>query len=176
MIAGRGGAAAAAGTAILLGARNAMYGLRLSSLLRLQGVRRFITAQFVIDETTAMAIRGDTVEASRLGFLATAIAVYGLWNLGTIVGSVGAHFLSNPKNLGLDAAAPAAFLALLAPRIRSRESWAIALGGIATAMISTSFVPAGVPVLLAGITAAVIGLAFLNRQDTAAGSAHSVTS
>src|SRR3954462_15343452 len=47
-----GGAAAAVATALLLGARNALYGLRLAPLLR----PRPIAAHLVIDESAAMAM------------------------------------------------------------------------------------------------------------------------
>src|SRR3954447_24891989 len=54
-----GGAAAAAATAVLLGVRNGLYGLRLASLLGVRGPRRALAAQFVIDESTAMAVGRD---------------------------------------------------------------------------------------------------------------------
>jgi predicted branched-subunit amino acid permease len=153
-----GGAAAAAGTAALLGSRNAFYGLRLANLLRLRGLRRGGAAQLVIDESTAVAIAQPTDPAGRLGFWATGLAVFVLWNVGTLVGAVGAGLVADPAVLGLDAAAPAAFLALLAPRMRSREPWVVALIAAGVALASAPYVPAGVPVLLAAAVAVVAGL------------------
>ena len=49
-----GGAAARSATALLLGARNALYGLRLAPSLR---AARALAAHFVIDESAAMAVR-----------------------------------------------------------------------------------------------------------------------
>jgi predicted branched-subunit amino acid permease len=153
-----GSAASAAATAILLGARNSLYGLRLSTLLQARGARRFAAAQFVIDETTAMAVSHEPAEAGRVAFWATGLAVFGLWNLGTVVGAIGADLLADPAVLGLDAAAPAAFIALLAPRLRGREPWAIALVAAIVAVATTPFVPAGVPVLAAAGVALVAGM------------------
>ena len=85
-VSGGGSSLAGAATAILLGTRNALYGLSLSSLLRVRGAKRIATAQLIIDESTAMAVGQDTERASRLGFYTTGIAVFLLWNLATLVG------------------------------------------------------------------------------------------
>src|SRR6266849_2903006 len=128
---------AGAVAAALLGSRNALYGIRLSSLLKARGWRRFAASQFVIDETTAMAIARDEPALSRYAFWATGFALFLFWNAGTLVGALATHALSNPKVLGLDAAPPAAFLALLAPRLRAREPLAIAFAaaGVAIAVL-----------------------------------------
>src|SRR5437763_4726245 len=71
-VVGSGGSVwAGAATAALLGARNALYGLRLSSLLNVRGSRRLLASHFVIDETTAMAIARDDRAQSRYAFWAT---------------------------------------------------------------------------------------------------------
>jgi predicted branched-subunit amino acid permease len=156
---GAGGSVwAGAATAALLGSRNALYGLRLSGLLNVRGVRRLVAAQFVIDETTAMAIAREDEDEARFAFWATGVALFTLWNLGTLIGALATHALSNPKVLGLDAAPPAAFLALLAPRLRSREPIAIALAAGVVALVFLPFVPAGIPLLIVAALVALIGL------------------
>src|SRR5438132_750330 len=102
---------AGAATAALLGSRNALYGLRLSSLLNAGGWRRPAASHFVIDETTAMAIARDDPALSRFAFWTTGFALFTLWNLGTLVGALATHVVANPKLLGLDAAPPAALVA-----------------------------------------------------------------
>lgn len=158
VVAAGGAPLAGAATAIMLGARNALYGLGLSELLAVRRGRRLLAAQLVIDESTAMAIGRDSVRAGRLGFYATGIGVFVCWNLGTAVGVVGASWLSDPRLLGLDAAAPAAFLALLAPRLRGREAWAIALAAAVVAVATVPFVPIGFPVLIAALVGVVVGV------------------
>jgi predicted branched-subunit amino acid permease len=156
---GSGGTAlAATATALLLGTRNAFYGLRLSLLLRVRGRQRLGAAHFVIDETTAMALAQDDPEEARFAFWATGLAIYALWNLGTLVGALGANAIADPKQLGLDAAAPAAFLALLAPRLRDNGVRVLALGAAASAIVAVPFVPAGLAVLVAAAVAFVVGL------------------
>jgi predicted branched-subunit amino acid permease len=148
-----GGAAAAVATALLLGARNSLYGLRLAPYLKPRGV----AAHFVIDESAAMAVR-DTPADIRLGFWSTGLAVFGFWNLATLLGALAGNAISDPNALGLDAAAPAAFLALLAPRLKDREPQAIALLAAAAALLSVPLVPAGTPVLVAAVVAMAAAL------------------
>ncbi|HLZ94110.1 MAG TPA: AzlC family ABC transporter permease [Candidatus Dormibacteraeota bacterium] len=158
VIASGGNAWAGAATAALLGSRNALYGLRLSSILRTVGRRRFAAAQLVIDESTAMAIARDEPAAGRFAFYATGLSVFALWNLGTFIGALATHALPDPKVLGFDAAPPAAFLALLAPRLRAREPLAIALAAALVALVALPFVPAGVPLLIVAILVVVYGV------------------
>jgi predicted branched-subunit amino acid permease len=158
-VVGTGGAASAGvATAVLLGTRNALYGVRLSPLLRARGLRRLSAAHLVIDESTAMATAREDPRAGRLGFWATGLAVFICWNIGTVVGAAGASALADPRSLGLDAAAPAAFLALVAPRLMHRETALVAAVAAAAALASVPFVAAGVPVLIAALVAVAAGL------------------
>jgi len=153
-----GGPWAGAATAALLGVRNALYAMRLSSLLKVGGARRLLAAQFVLDESTAMAIARESDRERRLAFWATGISVFVFWNLGTLGGAIATHAISDPRVLGLDAAPPAAFLALLAPRLRERELLAVAVAAAGVAIVLVPFVPVGVPLLLAAALVAVWGL------------------
>ena len=140
-------------TALLLGVRNGLYGLHLGPLLRRRGWRRAAAAHLVIDESAAMALGRRTPDLGRRGFWTAGLSVFVGWNLATVIGALGAQALSRPEVLGLDVVAPAAFAALLAPRMRSRESWLVAGAAVLLALGSTPFVPAGVPVLLAALPA-----------------------
>jgi predicted branched-subunit amino acid permease len=157
LIASGGSPWAGAATAALLGTRNALYGLRLSALLEVAGARRLGAAQLVIDESTAMAIARDAPAESRFAFWATGLCVFALWNLGTFIGALATHALPDPKVLGFDAAPPAAFLALLAPRLRAREPVAIALAAALVALVLLPFVPAGVPLLVVAVLVVLFG-------------------
>ena len=158
VIAAGGSGAAAVATSTLLGLRNGLYGLQLTRLLGLRGVRRLAGAQLTIDESTAVAIGQPEPAASRLGFWATGASVFVLWNLTTLLGALAGNALGDPKRYGLDAAAASAFLALLWPRLRAREAQAVAVAAAFVAMVLSPGVPAGVPVLVAGLTAVVAGV------------------
>ena len=165
VIAAGGNPFAAAATAGLLGLRNAFYALRLNSLLAYRWPQRLLAAQLTIDESTAMAVAQQHPDDARLAFWSTGGAIFVLWNSATLIGAVGARSLAAPAVFGLDAAAPAAFLALLVPRLRTAGSRWIALGAAAVALGCQTVLPAGVPILLAGAITAV--LAWPDRAEAA---------
>jgi len=154
VVAAGGSPLAGVATALLLGSRNTLYGLRLSRLLNVRGARRLLAAHVVIDETTAMAVARTSPAESRLAFWATAASVFSLWNLATLLGAAGARAVGDPRALGLDAAVPAAFLGLLWPRLAAGGGFrAVAVAGAAVAVLTSLILPAGVPVLLAALVA-----------------------
>ncbi len=163
LIGSGGSSLAGAATAALLGTRNAFYGLRLSSVLGGRGRHRALAAHFVIDETTAMAVAAESPAAARWAFWATGVSVFVCWNTGTLIGALGAQAIPDPRTLGLDAAAPAAFVALLAPRMKGGGTWSVALAAAAVALLAVPVVPAGVPVLLAAAVTVVVGLCLGDR-------------
>lgn len=167
VIGGGGNPLSGTASALLLGARNAIYGARLARLLGLRGLRRVVGAQLVIDEPTAVALAGEaeSERAGRLGFWATGLAIFALWNLATLVGALAGEAIGDPRDLGLDAAIPAAFLALLAPRLSGRPVWSVAVVGAAVAVAVVPVVPAGVPVLISATVAALAALRIREPQQ-----------
>jgi predicted branched-subunit amino acid permease len=157
VIGGGGSQLSGALSAVLLGARNGVYGVRLAPLLRVRGARRLLAAHLVIDESTAVALGSEVhgVRAGRLGFWATGLSVFVLWNAATLLGALAGSSVGDPRAYGLDAAVPAAFLAMLAPRLRDRQTWTIALAAALVAVAVVPLVPAGVPVLVAALVPAV---------------------
>ena len=143
--------------ALLLGVRNAFYGVPMSQILAPRGLRRLWTAHFVIDETTAMAIGQPTRPAQRYAFWATGLILFALWQLGSLAGALLGAVI-DPADFGLDAAAPAVFLALLWPSLRERSARVVALAGAGVALALVPFAPPGVPVLAAAAVALVAGL------------------
>jgi predicted branched-subunit amino acid permease len=158
-----GGALAAVGSALLLGTRNTVYGVRLAPMLAPRGwLRRAGAAHWVIDETTAMAVAAPDRELGRLAFWVTGATIYLGWNATTLVGALGAGALGETAQAALDSIVPAAFLALLWPRLRRGTTEAavqrrVALGGAVLALALTPFVPAGVQVVLAVVAVALAG-------------------
>ncbi|MGW5355896.1 AzlC family ABC transporter permease [Streptomyces sp. NPDC004031] len=162
---------AAAASALFLGARNAFYGLRLSQLLGLPGAVRPAAAQWVIDETSAVALAQPDRASARLGFTVTGASLYTLWNLTTLGGALGASALGDPAAWGLDAAGPAVFLALLAPMLKGRTERAVAGLAVLLALVCLPVLPAGVPVLVAALAAPLVLAARGRGRGPASGSA-----
>jgi predicted branched-subunit amino acid permease len=154
VVAAGGSLLAGTAGAILLGSRNTLYGLRLADVLRPSGPRRLLAALGVIDETTAMTLAQPNPGAGRRAFTATFLTLYLTWNLATLGGAIGAGRVGSPQSFGLDVVGPAAFLALIYPRLRAgRTERAVALAGAGIALATTAVLPAGVPVILAAAAA-----------------------
>jgi predicted branched-subunit amino acid permease len=158
VIAAGGSGAAAVATSTLLGVRNGLYGLQVSRLLGVRGIRQVGAAQVTIDESTAVAVAQPERSAQRLGFWCTGLGVFVLWNLMTILGAVVGNALGDPERFGLDAAAPAAFCGLLWPRLKSGDTRAVAAVAAVIALVLSPHAPAGIPVLVAALVAVAAGL------------------
>jgi 4-azaleucine resistance transporter AzlC len=155
---GSGGSTVAAlGSALLLGARNAAYGLSMSKILDGGLVRRLFAAQLVIDESTAMATAQVDRRDQQRAFWWAGLSVFVFWNLGTLLGALGGDAIGNPERYGLDAAFPAGFVALVVPHLRSIDGRVAAVMGVAIALLLVPVAPAGVPVLAASV-AVLLGL------------------
>ena len=160
VIAGGGSLLAGTAGAILLGSRNALYGLRLAGVLRPRGPARLLAAAGVIDETTAVTLAQPDPVSARTGFWVTFCCLYLTWNLATLGGALGAGKVGSPQAFGLDVVGPAAFLALIWPRLKAgRTERAVAVAGAAIALGATPVLPVGVPVILAAVAALAGALA-----------------
>jgi 4-azaleucine resistance transporter AzlC len=157
-----GGAAAALAPALMLAARNAVYGLALVPVLRGRFGTRALESQLIIDETTAMARAHADPEIARRAFLATGVSVFVCWNIGSLAGALVGTGLGDPRALGLDAMFPAAYLALLAPQLSAPGARTAAICGALLAVALVPFVPAGVP-LLAAVLGVIPGMRAMRR-------------
>lgn len=148
---GGGSGAAAVGSAMLLAARNALYGPVVGPLLPRRGARRLLATQLVIDETSAMASVQDDDATATDAFWWTGLWLWALWNVGSVAGAVLGAVIGEPETWGLDAAFPAAFVALLAPHVRTVPGRVAAVTGAALAIVTVPIAPAGVPLLVAAL-------------------------
>jgi 4-azaleucine resistance transporter AzlC len=150
-ILGEGGTVAAAvAAALLLNARYAPIGVSVAPWLDGPRWRRFLHAQLVVDESWAISARGEGRYDPRI-LVGAGLVLYVAWVAGTAVGAIGGHALGDPATLGLDAAFPALFLALLAPQVRRRKPLVVALLGGTIALALTPFTPPGVPIIAASV-------------------------
>ena len=156
-------------TALLLGTRNTLYGLRMAPLLQLHGVRRVAAAHLLIDESTAMSVNRQTRSEARLGFVATGLSVLVLWNAATLAGAVAGNALGDPRRYGLDAAVGGAFLALLWPRLQDRRNRVVGVLAVAVALGMVPVTAAGVPVLAAAGVALLAGVLLSRRPSPGGG-------
>jgi predicted branched-subunit amino acid permease len=163
--AGGGGLAAGIVAAVLLNLRYLPIGLSVAQAVPGPGWLRLLRAQLVVDESWALgAVAQGRWAPGRL--LGAGLALYACWVAGTIAGILGGGLLGDPSRLGLDAAFPALFLALVVGQLRGdgTSSRALlrprlaALAGATIALVTLPFAPPGVPLVCA---AAACGIAFL---------------
>ncbi|HEU4398167.1 MAG TPA: AzlC family ABC transporter permease [Actinomycetota bacterium] len=177
-----GGVAAAVAAAVLLNLRYGPMGLSAASTLKGPWWLRALTAQTVVDESWAIAQRDDGRIDRHLLVGAGLLLAVG-WVGGTAVGVLAGNLVADPASLGLDAAFPALFLALLAGQLGPREtqttegrtgserpptvsrgpSWSrgrsrllAALGGALIALVLMPVAGQGVPIIAASL-ACLIG-------------------
>lgn len=148
---------------LLLNARHLPYGLVLADVLRGSWRSRIFGAHLMTDEATAfttaeLASHGD-VALARKTFFAAGITLFLAWNIGTAIGAVGGNLLGDPNALGIDAAFPAALLALTAGAWRDRLDRRVALLRAAIAVVLTPVLPAGL-----GVIAGLLGLIATGRN------------
>ena len=171
VVAAGGSPVAAVATSTLLGVRNTLYGAVVAPLLGVRGWRRLAAAQLTIDESTAVAVGQRERAATRAGFWVTGIGVFVLWNAFTLLGALAGDALGDPRSWGLDAAAGAAFLALVWPRLAARPAQVVAALAVAVTAALVPFVPAGLPVLAAAAVAIVVGVVATPRPGARPGAA-----
>lgn len=143
-----GGAAAAIVAAVLLNARYVTLSVSVASIFPGPRRRRLLESQLIVDESWALAGRSGRFEYGVL--IGVGLLFYALWIGGTALGTIVGDLL-DPVAIGLDAAFPALFLALLAPYLRRRGALAAALVASAITLALLPFTPPGVPIVAAGL-------------------------
>jgi predicted branched-subunit amino acid permease len=121
-----GTVAAAIVAAVLLNARYAPISVSVAPVFRGSLWRRLLESQLIVDESWVVS-----------------------WGGATTVGALVGEAIADPASLGLDAAFPALFLALLVPQVRSRRAFAAALLAAGVALVLIPFAPAGIPIIAA---------------------------
>jgi branched chain amino acid efflux pump len=154
VIAAGGSMPSALGGALLLAARNGVYGLTMSRRLRGSLGRRLVAAQLTTDESTAMSAAQSDPDAQRAAFWITGCSLYVFWNLGTLVGALVGNAI-DPEKFGLDAAFPAAYVAMLSPLLRDKRGRLAAALGALVCLATIPFVPVGIPILCAALAVLV---------------------
>lgn len=141
-------------SAWLLGVRNGFYAIRMNPILSVSTLIRPLAAQLTIDESNAVSLAQEPDKKNeRLGFWLTGAAVFVFWNLFTFVGAFLGSQIGSPSDFGLDAAAAAAFLGLIWPRLTQSKLLLLAVASAFLASLLSGVLPAGLPVLLTAFLA-----------------------
>jgi 4-azaleucine resistance transporter AzlC len=150
-----GGIASAIVAATLLNGRYAPISVSVAPVFVGGPLRRLLESQLIVDESWAMSRRRDGRYDRRL-LVGGGLLLYVCWVGGTVIGVVAGDALGDPASLGLDAAFPALFLAILVTQVHSRRALAAAVLGGTIALVLLPVTPAGVPIVAAA-AACVLG-------------------
>ena len=151
-----GGTFAAIAAAVLLNTRYAPISISVSRLFQGPRLRRLAESQLIVDESWALSSRGGGRFDRRL-LLGAGLLLYVAWVSGTAVGVLAGDALGDPRNLGLDGAFPALFLALLVPQLRAPRATLAAVVAGAIALVLIPVTPPGAPIVAAS-AACLLGL------------------
>jgi branched chain amino acid efflux pump len=165
IVAAGGNPIAAALAGLLVNARHLPYGLALPDVTG-RGWRRLLGAHVMNDESVVFALAQEDLPRKRAAYWACGLGVLICWPGGAALGALAGSLLRDTSAFGLDATFPAVILALIIPALRDRVTAAAAGFGAVIALVTTPFLPAGLPVLLA--LAGLVVLAGRRRPAPAA--------
>ena len=101
-----------------------------------------------------MSAAHDDPTSQRAAFWITGFSLYLFWNLGTLIGALAGSAI-DPGTFGLDAAFPAAYVAMVWPLLRDGRGRLAAACGAAICLALIPFVPVGIPILCAALAVLV---------------------
>lgn len=149
VIASGGSAAAAILAGLALNVRLVPLGLAIAPHLDRSPIGRLLGSHVIADESVAFTLAQPDPRRRRVTFWTTGLVLFAAWNIGVPIGAVAGRAIGNPEALGLDAAFPAALIALLLPSLRRPKPRLIAMAAVVVALIAAVFVPPSLSVLLA---------------------------
>ena len=152
-----GGGAVAGG--MLLNLRHLPYGLAVADVVGDRWPAKVFGAHLLIDEVVAFSRARGSGARARRAYWTSGILLATFWNAGTLLGVVAGSAIPDPSVFGVDAAFPAALLALLLPALRRSDARRVGLASAVIAVASTPFLAPGLPVL-----AGLLGLGVAGRK------------
>jgi 4-azaleucine resistance transporter AzlC len=142
---------------LLLSSRSLIYGLIMAPKLKGSLWFRALASQLMIDESVAIGSAQESDSAQRFGYLAGGLSVFFFWNITTVLGFfvLGSN-AGFTEQYGLDATIPAAFVALVWPRLNDSNQRSIALVGGVLAFVLIPLVPPGMPIVAAALAVPIM--------------------
>lgn len=152
---------------LLLNARHLPLGFAVADAVGRGWPARLLGSHLLIDESVAFALAQSDPSRRRAAYWLAGGTLFVVWNVTSVLGMLLGRVAADPATIGLDAVFPTGLLALLMPNLRDATTRRVALAGAAVAVVTTPFLPAGAPVLLA-----LLGLLLARPSRDAAGRRH----
>lgn len=161
VIAAGGSPVAAVAGGLLLNLRHLPFGLAVANVVGDRWPARVLGAHLLIDEVVAFSRARGSGARARRAYWTSGILLAAFWNAGTVLGVVAGSAIPDPGVFGVDAAFPAALLALLLPSLRRSDTRRVGLAAAVIAVATSPFLAPGLPVL-----AGLLGLGAAGRRRT----------
>lgn len=147
-ILGAGGSAITAAIAgILVNTRLLAFGFGLNHQLS-RGWRRLLACHLMNDESVVFGVSQKNDELNKKAYWLSGLGILLVWPLGALAGAMLGGVIQDTHALGLDAMFPAILIALVLPKLDDYKKFIRALSGTFISILSTPFLPVGLPVLL----------------------------
>ncbi|GAA5128593.1 AzlC family ABC transporter permease [Pseudonocardia adelaidensis] len=156
VVAAGGNVFAAVAAGLLMNARHVPFGLAIGGTIADRWPARLLGAHLLVDEVVAFSRARGSGPRGRTAYWTCGFLLFAFWNAGAVVGRLAGSAIPDPAAFGVDAAFPAALLALLLPALRRADARRVGLAAAVVALAAAPFLPAGVPVIvgLVGLLAA----------------------
>lgn len=166
VLAAGGGLVAAVLAGLVLNLRHLPFGLALARTIG-RGPARLLGAHVITDESTAFVLaRSHDGARARRAFWTLGVLKFLCWQAGTALGLLLGTQIPDPSAFGVDAAFPAALIAMLFPMLRAADARRAGAGAAAVSLVAAPLLPAGIPVL-----AGLLGLGLAGRTSPPSASA-----
>lgn len=157
-------------TIFIVNLRHALYSATLAPYLEKFSISwRLLLGWLLTDEafaTTAVRFRRNGGHHGHLYFLGTGLTLWFSWQVSTGIGILlGARI---PPAWNLDFALPLTFIALIAPTLVSRPTWAAA-GSAGVAALALDGLPYQLGLMVAALMGVAVGVIVELREDTSHG-------
>jgi predicted branched-subunit amino acid permease len=158
VVAAGGSPFAAVLAGLLLNARHLPFGLAIGDVVGSSWGARLVGAHILIDESVAFARARGGGPAARPLYWLVGVLAFVSWNVAAVIGMLAGSAVPDPSAFGVDAAFPAGLLALLLPALRRPDARRVGLAAAGAALLATTVLPPGLPVL-----AGLLGLLVAGR-------------
>ncbi|WOD08580.1 AzlC family ABC transporter permease [Marinomonas sp. GJ51-6] len=147
VIAAGGSPFTAALAGLLVNARHLPFGVSVKNEVG-TGKQRLLGCHLMNDESVAFALAQSDSKARKQAYWLCGLGIIVCWPLGILVGGLFGDLITHPEHFGLDALFPSLMLALVIPNLSTINKKVTAFIGALMALVTTPFLPVGLPVLL----------------------------
>ncbi|MCW2255146.1 4-azaleucine resistance transporter AzlC [Providencia alcalifaciens] len=133
---------------LLVNSRHIPFSFAVSELVG-KGPKALLGYHIMNDESVVFGLAQESDKEKRAAFWLCGIGILVCWPIGVLIGEGIGSFIQDTQMFGMDAMFPAIILALSLPALKDKRLRLAAIIGAMIAVMTTPYLPAGIPVLMA---------------------------